>query len=70
MYTLTITLTCPICLAIHTVVVREDELNAYEAGAMAQDAFKSLSATEREQIISRICPTCQADIFGEEEEDA
>jgi hypothetical protein len=30
---------------------------------LAQDAFPYLSATEREQLISHICPDCQHDIF-------
>lgn len=55
---------CPFCGDYHYVEVPLEELEAYEAGALAQDAFKSLSATEREQIISRICPECQDRIFG------
>ena len=55
---------CPFCGAEHFVFVPEEELVEYEMGAMAQVAFKSLSATEREQIISHICPDCQEKVFG------
>lgn len=57
-------ITCPFCGDEHYVEVPLEELEAYENGALAQDAFKSLDATEREQIISRMCPQCQAKIFG------
>lgn len=55
---------CPFCGAEHFVFVPVEELAEYEMGAMAQVAFKSLSATEREQIISHICPECQEKVFG------
>ena len=55
---------CPFCGALHYVEVPLAELEAYEAGILAQNAFKSLDATEREQIISHICPECQERIFG------
>ena len=54
---------CPFCGAEYEVEVPFDEWVAYTQGALAQDAFKSLNATERECIISHICPKCQADIF-------
>ena len=55
--------TCPFCGATHFVEALLSEVEAYEAGALAQDAFRSLNATEREQIISQICPKCQDEIF-------
>lgn len=56
-------------LEIHAVKVSEYDYKAYCEGALAQDAFPYLDATEREQIISLICPQCQESIFGTEEED-
>ena len=56
---------CPFCGKQHSVIVPESEYNAYKNGKLAQDAFVSLNATQREQIISGICPECQKDIFGE-----
>lgn len=55
---------CPFCGQIHEVRVLEASYVMYRAGELAQNAFPYLSATEREQIISHICPDCQKDIFG------
>lgn len=55
---------CPFCDAIHEVEVGIRELENYENGASAQVAFPKLSLTEREQIISHLCPQCQSKIFG------
>lgn len=59
-----LTFTCPFCGKTHSVNAKAEEIKAYNAGALVQDAFVSLNATEREQIISHICPECQKDIFG------
>ena len=61
---ITLEIVCPFCEEIHFVDVLESELEAYENSALAQVAFPNLSATEREQIISGICPQCQNSIFG------
>lgn len=61
---ITLEIVCPFCGEIHFVDVLESELEAYENGALAQVAFPNLSATEREQIISGICPQCQESVFG------
>ena len=58
-------ITCPFCGADHHVDCREDQYNAYCNGELAQVAFDDLSATEREQIISHLCPSCQEKIFGQ-----
>ena len=58
-------MTCPFCGADHHVDCREDQYNAYCNGELAQVAFDDLNATEREQIISHICPSCQEKIFGQ-----
>lgn len=59
---------CPFCGNRHYVEVDEVGYNAYKAGAYVQNAFPYLNATEREQIISGICPICQEDIFGNEDD--
>jgi len=56
---------CPFCETEHSVEVGIRELENYENGASAQVAFPNLSATEREQIISHLCPQCQKIVFGE-----
>lgn len=55
---------CPFCGQVHSVKVLEASYVMYTAGELAQNAFPYLSKTEREQIISHICPECQEDIFG------
>jgi len=59
---------CPFCGRRHTVMVDELAYHAYLDGMSVQKAFPELSATEREQIISHICPACQGKVFGEDAE--
>lgn len=59
---------CPFCGESHSVKVAESDYNAYCNGALAQNAFPYLNATEREQLISHLCPTCQSKFFEEEEQ--
>lgn len=54
---------CP-CGANHSVKVNEMDYWNWKNGMLAQDAFPYLSATEREQLISHLCPACQHDIFN------
>lgn len=60
---------CPFCGKNHSVNVEFDAWLDYMDGELAQNAFPDLSPTEREQIISHICPSCQDSIFGNEEEE-
>lgn len=61
---ITLEIVCPFCGEVHFVDVLESELEAYENGELAQIAFPNLSAIEREQIISGMCPRCQGSVFG------
>ena len=65
---ITLTIICPICGIAHSVCVRSEDYDAWQAGALAQNAFPYLTAEEREQLISHLCPICQADIFGAEDD--
>lgn len=59
---------CPLCGGPHSVEVRSIDLEKYiREGWPAQCAFPSpfYTATEREQIISGFCPTCQEKVFQE-----
>lgn len=58
-------LDCPICGCRHWVEVDEQEFEAWRGGMPIQKAMPKLGATQREQLISQICPGCQRDIFGE-----
>lgn len=57
-------ITCPFCGCDHTVLVSEADYWDWQNGALVQNAFPYLSATEREQLISALCPSCQTKIFG------
>ena len=61
---------CVFCGKQHSVIVEDYELEKYKAGALAQNAFPpaKYSATDREFIISGMCPKCQDSIFGCEED--
>ena len=67
--TLTLSIVCPICGNEHFVTVGEEGFEKWQNGELAQNAFPYLSATQREQLISELCPKCQADIFGEDPEE-
>lgn len=64
-----IAITCPFCGADHEVEVNFQEYVNWVAGELIQNAMPSLTPTEREQLISHICPKCQDTVFGAEEED-
>ena len=64
-----ITIVCPFCGKEHSVEVSESAFYEWQSGALIQSVMPTLSATEREQLISRICPACQASLFGEDPEE-
>lgn len=67
---ITITSRCPFCGRYTHIMVGSEQYERWTfGGALIQDAFPTLSATERETLISGICPDCQDDIFNEEDED-
>lgn len=55
---------CPFCGETHFVSVPREEYDAYADGELAQNALVSLTITEREQLISHLCPKCQDKFFG------
>lgn len=61
---------CPFCGQYHEVLVYVDESYiAWENGdLLVQEAFPYLTASEREILISGICPTCWDKVFGSDEE--
>ena len=56
---------CPFCCAEHSVEVDLAQFEAWQNGELIQRAMPDLTPTEREQLISRMCPKCQAEVFGE-----
>lgn len=54
---------CPMCGCAHYVEACEDDVIAWQEGALIQDVMPYLSPMEREQLISGLCPTCQEKFF-------
>lgn len=61
---ITVQMRCPFCGEEHSVEVKLHEYERWESGELIQNAMPNLSATEREQLISGLCPQCQAKMFG------
>lgn len=55
---------CPFCNTYHDVLVNEDAFILWQCGSLIQDVMPDLTPTEREQLISHLCPKCQKEIFG------
>ena len=62
--TVILTATCPLCHHTSFVEVAEASFAEWQNGELAQNAFPYLSATNREILISGLCPHCQKEIFG------
>ena len=60
-----VTMICPLCGEDHAVEVNLAQYEAWQNGELIQNAMPYLTPTEREQLISGLCPKCQAKIFGE-----
>ena len=58
-------ITCPFCGEDSHVIVYHFDYEEWKNGKTVQEAFSYLSATEREILISHLCPRCQAKIFKE-----
>jgi len=59
---------CFVCGKPGTILVDSLGFTAWQAGTFAQVAFPSLSAGERELLISGTHPTCWDEMFPEEDE--
>ena len=60
-----VTMTCPLCGEDHAVEVNLAQYEAWQNGELIQNAMPDLTPTEREQLISGLCPKCQTEMFGE-----
>ena len=65
---MTVVMSCMLCGRRHEVEVDWKAYIKWEEGMTIQNAMPNLTPTEREQLISHICPKCQKSIFGEEDE--
>ena len=60
---------CPMCGESVEIEVPADEYRAFENGEHAQRAMPSLSADDRERLISGTCPKCWTAMFADDNED-
>ena len=60
-----VAITCPLCGEEHAVEVSLAGYIEWERGELIQNAMPDLTFTEREQLISGLCPKCQVKAFGE-----
>ena len=58
-------ITCPFCGTDHTIKVKPTQYEAWQNGELIQNAMPDLTPIEREQLISGLCPKCQAEMLGE-----
>jgi hypothetical protein len=65
---ITVSRVCPFCGNEHGVEVNLAQFEKWQNGELIQNAMPTLSAAEREQLISGVCPNCQAKFFGNAEE--
>lgn len=65
----TVEIVCPFCGAEHGVEVNLAQFERWQNGELIQRAMPNLSPTEREQLISGMCPKCQAEFFDSDDED-
>jgi len=55
---------CRVCGHSDFVAVRESDLERYNAGALAQEAFPEMPIERREQLISGTHPECWKKLFA------
>lgn len=60
---------CPFCGKKTEIQIEEAQYFNWLSGAMVQDAFPTLSATDREVLLTGMCPKCQESIFGSGDEE-
>ena len=59
---------CRMCGEIHPIEVDLEGYQQWKAGALIQNALPTLSAGERELLISKTCDDCWNKIFPENDE--
>ena len=57
---------CPFCGTKRDVTVEAKGFRKWQGGALVQDAFPTLSSTDREALITGICNPCWEASFGED----
>ena len=64
-----VTRPCPFCGHFHEVEVNDMDYLDWKDGELIQNAFPYLSASERELLVSGICPTCWDKMFKTDDDE-
>lgn len=64
---MTIQTRCPHCEEEHTVRCTEEGYEAWQKGALIENAMPELSAADREMLITGYCGRCWDKLFSTEE---
>jgi hypothetical protein len=64
--TVNVVTTCPVCETGHVVTVPLAGYIAWTSGVFIQVALPTLSADDRERLMSGTCPKCWAKMFPDE----
>ncbi len=62
----TIKVVCPRCGKTFKIRVYPEDWSNYKNGMLIQDALPYLSDSERELLMSGLCPDCWDELFDEE----
>lgn len=56
------------CGSEFSIGISAEQLFSYHQGELVHRVLPNRTPEERERFLSGLCPTCWADLFGEEEE--
>lgn len=63
--TTTVHIICPFCRKKHCVKnIPVRGFDRWRNGELIQRALPNLTLTQREQLVSNLCPDCQVKVFG------
>lgn len=62
-----VTATCPMCGAETEIIVDKPRFDAWQAGELIQRVFPDYTRTQREILITGLCPDCQEKLREDEE---
>ena len=60
---ITLIVNCIMCGSEHSIAVPEEGFNQWQRGVAIQYALPGLTASERELLISGVCPVCWDKLF-------
>jgi hypothetical protein len=62
-----VTATCPMCGAETEIIVDKPRFDAWQGGELIQRVFPDYTRTQREILITGLCPDCQSKLDEDED---